>query len=113
MAVAIDQESGFGFIGAAPARKKKECDPAVDEACGLLRAAKHKLENNDGFYIFGGFVANKVRDLNSYRLQAIIQHRIHTILLEAEMEFITFHFTKNRLYYPFILIPNPPLYLIP
>jgi hypothetical protein len=31
-------------------------------------------------------VANKVRDLNSSRLQSIIQHKIHTILLEAEME---------------------------
>jgi len=29
---------------------------------------------------------NNVRDLNSSRLQSIIQHKIHTILLEAEME---------------------------
>jgi hypothetical protein len=38
------------------------------------------------FSIFGEFVANKVRDLNSSRLQSIVQHKIHTILLEAEME---------------------------
>ena len=31
-------------------------------------------------------MANKVRDLNSSRLQSIVQHKIHTILLEAEME---------------------------
>ena len=35
---------------------------------------------------FGEFVANKVWDLNSSRLQSIVQHKIHTILLEAEME---------------------------
>ena len=58
----------------------------MDEACGLLRVVRHKLEKNDGFSIFGEFVANKVRDLNSSRLQSIIQHKIHTILLEAEME---------------------------
>jgi hypothetical protein len=58
----------------------------VDVACGLLRAVKNNLEKNDVFSIFGEFVANKVRDLNSSRLQSIVQHRIHTILLEAEME---------------------------
>jgi hypothetical protein len=30
-------------------------------------------------------VANKIIDLNSSRLQSIIQHKIHTVLLEAEM----------------------------
>jgi len=45
-----------------------------------------KLEKNDVFSIFGEFVANKVRDLNSSHLQSVIQHTIHTVLLEAEME---------------------------
>jgi len=40
----LDQESGCGFIETAPAKKKKKCDSAVDEACGLLRAVKKKLE---------------------------------------------------------------------
>ena len=31
-------------------------------------------------------MANNVRDLNSSRLQPTVQHKIHTILLEAEME---------------------------
>ena len=31
-------------------------------------------------------MANKVRDLNSSRLQSIVQHKIHTMLLGAEME---------------------------
>jgi len=35
-----DQESGCGFIKKVPAKKKKKCDSAVDEACGLLRAVK-------------------------------------------------------------------------
>jgi len=82
----LDQESGCGFIETAPAKKKKKCDSAVDEACGLLRAVKNNLEKNDVFSIFGEFVAKKVRDLNSPRLQSIVQHKIHTILLEAEME---------------------------
>jgi len=38
--VAIDQESGCGFIKTVPTKKKKKCDSAVDEACGLLRAVK-------------------------------------------------------------------------
>jgi hypothetical protein len=37
------------------------------------------------FFLFGEFVANQVRDLNTSRLQSIIQHKIHTVLLEAEM----------------------------
>jgi hypothetical protein len=44
------------------------------------------LLKNDIFSIFGEFVANKVQDLNSIRLQSIVQHKIHTILMEAEME---------------------------
>jgi hypothetical protein len=40
VAVAIDQASGCGFIKTVPAEKKKKCDSAVDEACGLLRAVK-------------------------------------------------------------------------
>jgi hypothetical protein len=36
----LDQESGCGFIETVPAKKKKKCDSAVDEACGLLRAVK-------------------------------------------------------------------------
>jgi len=31
-------------------------------------------------------VANKVRDLSSSRLQSTVQHKIRTILLEAEMD---------------------------
>ena len=31
-------------------------------------------------------MAKKVRELNSSRLQSVVQHKIHTILLEAEME---------------------------
>ena len=31
-------------------------------------------------------MVNKVRDLNSFQLQSIVQHKIHIILLEAEME---------------------------
>jgi hypothetical protein len=58
----------------------------VDEASSLLGAVNKKLEKNDGFSIFGDFVVNKVRDLNSSRLHAITQHNIHTVLLEAEME---------------------------
>jgi hypothetical protein len=34
------KESGCGFIETAPAKKKKKCDSAVDEACGLFRAVK-------------------------------------------------------------------------
>jgi hypothetical protein len=36
----LDQESGCGFIETVPAKKKKKCDSAVDEACGILRAIK-------------------------------------------------------------------------
>ena len=83
----LDQESECGFIETAPAKKKKKCDSAVDEACDLLRAVKKNLEKKkDVFSIFGEFVANKVRDMNSSRLQSIVQHKIHTILFEAEME---------------------------
>jgi len=57
----LDQESGCGFIETAPAKKKKKCDSSVDEACSLLRA----LKKNYVFSIFGEFVANIVRDLNS------------------------------------------------
>jgi len=38
----LDQESGCGFIEIVPAKKKK-CDSAVDEACGLLRAVKNEF----------------------------------------------------------------------
>ena len=41
-----------------PAKKKKKCDSAVDEARGLL-SRKKKLEKIV-FSIFGEFVANKV-----------------------------------------------------
>jgi hypothetical protein len=41
----FDQESGCGFIDTVPAKKKKKCDSAVDEASGLLRAVK-KLDKN-------------------------------------------------------------------
>ena len=40
----LDQESGCGFIETAPAKKKKKCESAMDEACGLLRAVKNNLE---------------------------------------------------------------------
>ena len=40
----LDQESGCGFIETAPAKKKKKCDSAVDEACDLFRAVKNNLE---------------------------------------------------------------------
>jgi hypothetical protein len=82
----LDQESGWEFIETAPAKKKKKCYSAMDEACGLLRAIKNNLEKNYVFSIFGEFVANKVRDLNSSRLQSIVQNKIHTILLAGEME---------------------------
>ena len=36
----LDQESGCGFVERVPAKKKKKCDSAIDEACGLLRAVK-------------------------------------------------------------------------
>jgi hypothetical protein len=36
--------------------------------------------------MFGEFVANNVRDLNASRLQSAIQHTIHTIMLEAEID---------------------------
>jgi hypothetical protein len=41
----LDQESGCGFIEKVPAKKKKKCDSAVDEACGLLRAVKNKKKS--------------------------------------------------------------------
>ena len=37
----LGQESGCGFIETVPAKKKKNCDSAVDEMCGLLRAVKN------------------------------------------------------------------------
>jgi hypothetical protein len=82
----LDLESGCAFVETVPAKKKKKCDSTVDEACGLLRAVKKNLEKNDVLSIFGEFVANKVRDLNSSRPQSIVQHKIHTILLEVETE---------------------------
>ena len=85
----LDQESGCRFIETAPAKKKKKCDFAVDGACGLLIAVKNNLEKNDVFSIFGEFVAKKVRDLNSPRLQSIVQHKIDNILLKAEMELLS------------------------
>jgi len=36
----LDQESGCGFIETVPAKKKKKCDSAVEEACCLLRDIK-------------------------------------------------------------------------
>jgi len=39
----LDQENGCGFIETAQAKKKKKCDSAVDEACGLLRVLKNNL----------------------------------------------------------------------
>jgi hypothetical protein len=65
---------------------KNKGDPAVDEACGLLKTVKHNLEKSDRFSIFGEYVASRVRDLNNSQLQSIVQHRINTILFEAEME---------------------------
>jgi hypothetical protein len=66
-------------------RRKRRRDSAVDEARGLLRAIK-KIWKKIVFSIFGEYVANKVQDLNSSQLQSIAQHKILTILLEAEME---------------------------
>jgi hypothetical protein len=54
------------------------------------------LKKNDVFSIFGEFVAKKVRDLNSPRLQSIVQHKIHTLLLEAEMELHNFQIHKEQ-----------------
>jgi len=69
-----------------PAKKEKKCNSDGDEACGLFRAVKEILKKNYVFSIFGEFVANEVRNLNSSRLQSIIQHKIHAILLEAGVE---------------------------
>jgi hypothetical protein len=104
----LDQESGCAFIETAPAKKKKKCDSAVDEACGLLRAVKN---GKSVFSIFGESVANKVSHLNSFRLQPIVQHKIHTILLEAEMELhnVQIHNEQTQ---KLILIPNILLHLI-
>ena len=52
----------------------------------FIKSRKKNLEKNYVFSIFGEFVANKVRDLSSSRLKSIVQHKIHTVLLEAEME---------------------------
>jgi hypothetical protein len=52
----------------------------------FIESRKEKFgKKNDVFSMFGESVANKVRDLNSSRLQSIVQHKIHTVLLEAEM----------------------------
>ena len=48
------------------------------------------------FSIFGEFVANKVRDLNSSRLQSIVQHKSHTIPWEAEMELHNIQIHKEQ-----------------
>jgi len=107
----LDRESGCEFIETVPAKKKKKCDFAMDEARGLLRAVKN-LENNDVFSIFGEFVANEVRDMNSSCLQSIVQHKIHTILLEAEMELYNVQMHNEQTQLTVHLIPNTPLHLI-
>jgi len=60
-----------------------------------IKSHKKKLEKNV-FSIYGECVANKVRDLNSPWLQSIIQHKIHTILLEAEMELHNFQIHNQQ-----------------
>jgi hypothetical protein len=69
----LDQEGGRGSIEIVPAREReKKGDSTVDEACGLLRAVKINLEKKNGiFSIFGEFVVNKIRHLNSSRLQSV------------------------------------------
>ena len=52
----------------------------------FIKRRKEYEKKNDVFSIFGEFVANKVRDLNSPRLQPIVQHQTHTVLLEAEVD---------------------------
>jgi hypothetical protein len=71
------------LIETASAKKKKKCDPAVDETCGLLRSL---FFFNVWLLHVRECVANKVRDLNASRLQSFIQQTIRTIMLEAEMD---------------------------
>ena len=47
----LDQESGCGFIETVPAKKKKKCDSAVDEACGILRAIKRNWKKMSSPYM--------------------------------------------------------------
>jgi len=47
-------------------------------------------------YVFGESVASKVRDLNSSRLQPIVQHKIHAVLLDAEIEIHNFKIHKEH-----------------
>ena len=54
--------------------------------CCLLRTDKHNLERSDRFKVFGEYVAKRVRDLSNSRLQSIAEHKINTILFDAEME---------------------------
>jgi hypothetical protein len=59
-------------------------------------------------------VANKVRDLNSSRLQSIFQHKIHTILLEAEMELhiVQIHNEQTQLIVHFDSEHSPASYTV-
>ena len=83
----LSKKNSRKFSKPPPMKKyKKRSDPAVDEACGLLRTIKHNLETSDRFTIFGEYVANRVRDLSNSRLQFIVRHKINTILFNAEME---------------------------
>jgi hypothetical protein len=83
----LSKKNSREFSKPPPMKKcKKRSDPAVDEACSLLRTIKHNLETSDHFTKFGEYVANRVRDLSNSRLQSILEHKINTILFNAEME---------------------------
>lgn len=61
----------------------KSSHTAVDEACTSL---KNNWKNEDLFSIFGEYVASRLRNLNTPRIQSICQYRINTILFELERD---------------------------
>jgi hypothetical protein len=56
-----EQGNWCEFSKPPPMKKcKKRSDPAVDEACGLLRTVTPNLGKSDRFTVFGEYVANRV-----------------------------------------------------
>jgi hypothetical protein len=80
----------------------------------FIKSRKTKIGKSDDFSIFGEFVASKFIDLNSSRLQSIIQHKIHTMLLEAEMGLrnVPIHNEKTQLPVHFDSEPTTASYTV-
>lgn len=66
----------------APKRKRTE-DPRIQEAFNILQS-KIQVQKDECF-MFGEYIVEKLRSFNP-RTRAMLQHQIHNVIFQAEME---------------------------